>query len=108
MGMPYSEMFADSAARRARILEQVAERYRRIRLEEFAALELLAELRDELPTPAALATIWRELYLLDLTLKRTVHADEQRRADVVAQRRQWREWLPVHDGTQYVFIDECG
>src|SRR5256885_16655692 len=47
MGMPYSEMFTDSAERRARILEQVAERYRRIRLEEFAALELFAELRDE-------------------------------------------------------------
>src|SRR2546423_15656069 len=47
MGMPYSEMFTDSAQRRARILEQVAERFRRIRLEEFAALELLAELRDE-------------------------------------------------------------
>src|SRR5256885_8235883 len=47
MGMPYSEMFADSAQRRARILEQVAERFRRIRLEEFAALKLLAELRDE-------------------------------------------------------------
>jgi transposase len=30
----------------------------------------LAELRDELPTPAALATIWRELNLLDLTLKK--------------------------------------
>src|SRR2546429_7066528 len=47
MGMPYSEMFTDSAERRARILEEVAERYRRIRLEEFAALELLAELRNE-------------------------------------------------------------
>src|SRR5256714_8545196 len=47
MGMPYSEMFTDSAQRRARILEQVAERFRRIRLEEFGALELLAELRDE-------------------------------------------------------------
>src|SRR2546425_7884 len=43
--MPYSEMFADSAQRRARILEQVAERYRRIRLEEFAALKLLARTR---------------------------------------------------------------
>src|SRR2546423_746035 len=47
MGMPYSEMFADPAQRRTRVLEQVAERYRRIRLEEFAALTLLAELRDE-------------------------------------------------------------
>src|SRR5215475_11209086 len=46
-GMPYSEMFPDSAERRARILEQVAEHFQMARLEEFAALELLAELRDE-------------------------------------------------------------
>jgi transposase len=27
---------------------------------------------------------------------------------VAAQRRQWRDWLPLHDATQYVFVDECG
>jgi transposase len=37
-----------------------------------------------------------------------VHADEQRRADVAAQRRQWRHTQPVHDASQYVYIDECG
>jgi transposase len=40
--------------------------------------------------------------------KKTVHADEQRRVDVAAQRRQWREWLPLHDAACYVFLDECG
>ena len=45
---------------------------------------------------------------MDLTVKKTVHADEQRRADVAARRRQWREWLPLHDAGQYVFLDECG
>jgi YaaC-like Protein len=68
----------------------------------------LIELRDALPTSAALATIWRAINQLDLTLKKTVHADEQRRADVAAQRRQWRDWLPVHDAGHYVFLDECG
>lgn len=24
------------------------------------------------------------------------------------QRRQWRDWLPLHDAGQYVFLDECG
>ena len=28
--------------------------------------------------------------------------------DVAAQRRQWRDWLPLHDAGQYVFLDECG
>src|SRR3989442_11770764 len=40
--------------------------------------------------------------------KKTVHADEQRRSDVAAQRRQWHAWLPLHDAGHYVFLDECG
>src|SRR5438067_242276 len=40
--------------------------------------------------------------------KKTVHADEQRRPDVAADRRRWRDWLPLRDVRQYVFIDECG
>lgn len=24
------------------------------------------------------------------------------------QRRQWYEWLPLHDASHYVFLDECG
>jgi hypothetical protein len=47
IGMPYSEMFADSAERRARILEEVADEYRQIRLHQFRALAKLGELRDE-------------------------------------------------------------
>jgi transposase len=37
-----------------------------------------------------------------------VFADEQRRPDVVAERRRWRDRLPLHDARQYVFLDECG
>lgn len=37
-----------------------------------------------------------------------MHADEQRRPDVAAERRQWREWQPLRDVRQYVFLDECG
>src|SRR4029453_13185398 len=40
--------------------------------------------------------------------KKTVHADEQRRPDVAAKRRRWRDWLPLREAWQYVFIDECG
>src|SRR4030088_1204721 len=40
--------------------------------------------------------------------EKTVHADEQRRPDVAAQRRHWRDGLPLHDAGQYVFLDECG
>ncbi len=37
-----------------------------------------------------------------------MHADEQRRPDVIAERRRWRAWQPLRDMRQYVFIDECG
>jgi transposase len=37
-----------------------------------------------------------------------VHADEQRRPDVAAARRHWRDTQPVHDARGYVFVDESG
>jgi transposase len=37
-----------------------------------------------------------------------VHADEQRRPAVAAERRQWRLWQPQRDMRQYRFLDECG
>jgi transposase len=58
----------------------------------------LAELRDALPTTAALSTLWLEIDRLGVTVKKNVHADEQRRPDVAAAPRQWRESLPLRDG----------
>jgi transposase len=68
----------------------------------------LAELRDALPTSATVSTLWRPIDRLGLTVKQTVHADEQRRPDVVAARQQWRAGLPVRNARQCVFLDECG
>ena len=68
----------------------------------------LAELREALPTAAALSTLWLELGRQGLTVKKKVHADEQRRADVAAARRDWRLWQPLRDVRQYVWLDECG
>ena len=68
----------------------------------------LAKLRDELPVRAGLSTIWREIDRLHVTVKKIVHADEQRRPDVAAERRQWRRWQPLPDMRQYRFLDECG
>lgn len=53
---------------RRRVLEGHADRLRLMVLARPDAT--LAELRDGLAVPAALATIWRELNLLDLTLKK--------------------------------------
>jgi len=68
----------------------------------------LAELREALATSAGLTTVWRAIGRLGFTVKKTVYADEQRRPDVVAARRQWRDWQPLRDMRQYVFLDECG
>ena len=40
--------------------------------------------------------------------KNTVHADEQRRPDVAAARRQWQDTQSLHDARAYIFIDESG
>lgn len=37
-----------------------------------------------------------------------MYADEQGRPDVAAARRHWRQWQPLRDMRQYVFLDECG
>ena len=51
----------------------------------------LAELRDALPTTAgAEHAVARDWSPWDSPLKKTVHADEQRRPDVAAARRQWQ------------------
>ena len=44
----------------------------------------------------------------DSPSKKTVHADEQRRADVAAARRRWQDTLSLRDARHYVFLDESG
>jgi len=68
----------------------------------------LAELRAQLPTTAALSTLWLELDRLGFTFKKTVHADEQRRPAIATARRRWTEPMPLHNAAQYVFVDESG
>jgi transposase len=68
----------------------------------------LAELRDAMPTTAALSTLWLEIDRLGLTVKKTVHADEPRRPDVAADRRRWLATMPLRDAARYVFVDESG
>ena len=69
----------------------------------------LSELREALHSTASLSSVWRALDRLRFTVKKNrTDADEQRRPDVAADRRQWREWQPLRDVRQYVFLDECG
>ena len=44
----------------------------------------------------------------DFGIKKTTFAKEQKRADVVKRRAQWRELMKAWSGHQLVFIDESG
>ncbi len=46
--------------------------------------------------------------VLDIALKKTLHASEQEREDVRLRREQWLEELPGLDPSHLVFIDESG
>ena len=67
----------------------------------------LAELKDALGTPASLATIWRAVAALDVTVKKkTVRPSEHDRPDVAAARVVWHAAAPTWDPTRLVFLDE--
>ena len=63
----------------------------------------LAELKDALGTPASLATIWRAVAALDVTVKKTVRPSEHDRPDVAAARVAWHAEAPAWDPTRLVF-----
>jgi transposase len=54
------------------------------------------------------STIWRFLDRHAQTFKKTAHASEQERPDVVAERLIWRATQPDLDPARLVFIDETG
>ena len=68
----------------------------------------LAELKDALGTPASLATIWRAVAALDVTVKKTVRPSEHDRPDVAAAWVVWHAAAPTWDPTRLVFLDETG
>lgn len=62
----------------------------------------LEEIREALRTSAGVTTIWRALKHLDFTLKKGTRR-RTTRPDVAAERRRWRDGLPLRDAWQYVF-----
>ncbi|MGH8865462.1 MAG: IS630 family transposase [Burkholderiales bacterium] len=70
----------------------------------------LAEIRDRLAGQrdlvVSVAAVWRFLEGRDLRFKKTLHAAEQGRPDVAAQRARWREMQATLSPERLVFIDE--
>jgi transposase len=68
-----------------------------------------AEHRERLELPASRVTVWRTLRRLGLTRKKkSTHASERDRPDVVEARRQWPEKLAGVAAQDLVFLDETG
>ncbi|WP_408644568.1 IS630 family transposase [Verminephrobacter eiseniae] len=66
--------------------------------------ERLAEHGITIKAPA----LWHQLNKWGLSLKKTLHASEQERKDVQADRVAWKESQPALDATKLVFLDETG
>lgn len=66
----------------------------------------LKELRAELPIAVSVTTLWRALDELKLSFKKVVHAAEQYRPDVVAERARWQAEMTGLDVERLVFLDE--
>ncbi|MCC4256086.1 MULTISPECIES: IS630 family transposase [Sphingobium] len=76
---------------------------------DITLVELAEMLRSEHGAVFALSTIWRFLDRHSMTVsKKTAHASEQERPDVLARRRAWFKAQPDLDPEHLVFIDETG
>lgn len=90
------------------------EAYREVTLGSIAAqvdltlVELAEMLRCDHGLHVAPSTVWRFLDRHAMTVKKTAHASEQDRPDVLAQRQVWFDTQPDLDPQRLVFIDETG
>ncbi|MCW5236234.1 hypothetical protein D5047_07965 [Verminephrobacter eiseniae] len=66
--------------------------------------ERLAEHGITIEAPA----LWHPLNQRGLGFEKTLHASEQERKDVQADRIAWKESQPALDATKLVFLDETG
>jgi transposase len=69
--------------------------------------ELVAAMRKR-RVPGSRSALWRFLDRHDITVKKSLRAAEQHRADVARARRRWIRQQGFLDTTRLVFIDETG
>ena len=70
--------------------------------------EIATHLEDEHGVRVSQSTVWRFFHRRGITFKKTAHASEQQRPDVLRRRRAWIEAQPDLDPEKLVFIDETG
>ncbi len=75
---------------------------------DITLVELSALLSSRHGARFAPSSVWRFLDRHGMTFKKTAHAAEQERPDVVAKRAAWRQAQPDLAAERLVFIDETG
>ena len=70
--------------------------------------EIAAHLENAHGLRVSQSTVWRFFHRRGITFKKTAHASEQQRADVLRRRRAWFETRPGPDPERLVFVDETG
>ena len=70
--------------------------------------EIATHLEDEHGLRVSQSTVWRFFHRRGITFKKTAHASEQQRPDVLRRRRAWLEAQPGLDPETLVFVDETG
>ena len=70
--------------------------------------EIAAHLESEHRVRVSQSTVWRFFHRRGITFKKTAHAIEQQRADVLRCRRAWFEAQSDLDPERLVFVDETG
>ena len=67
--------------------------------------EITTHLEDEHGLQVSQSTVWRFFHRRGITFKKTAHASEQQRPDVLRRRRAWVEAQPGLDPEKLVFVD---
>ena len=67
--------------------------------------EIATHLEDEHGVRVSQSAVWRFFHRRGITFKKTAHASEQQRPDVLRRRRAWVEAQPDLDPERLVFVD---
>ena len=70
--------------------------------------EIACHLQSEHGVRVSHSTVWRFFHRRGITFKKTAHASEQQRADVLRRWRSWFETQSALDPERLVFVDETG
>ncbi|MGH6813973.1 MAG: IS630 family transposase [Methylocella sp.] len=97
-GGPKPKLAAHDEVLRARVMSEP----------DATLAELQAWLLAEHAMKASIGCLWKRLRHLGLTLKKSLRAAEQDRADIAEAREEWRAGQPDLKPENLVFIDETG